>query len=192
MDRILNVESPDFFTLLEDVLLEREEIDIKNFICKDWTVYYNLYNPENFEDPDNAPEWYDVSNVYDYYEKPYTDPSKVTLYAKAKSIDFSRLKDLIENAAHWEQKILDFLVNYTFENGGAYAAGIHYEYAKRTIEYLHQTNYTKVTFLKHNLCLDFIELSEEKDNLVLHFDCSWDEEHGVDIRLEGEDILKME
>lgn len=192
MDRTLNVESPDFFTLLEDVLLEREEININNFICKDWTVHYNLYNPENFEDPDNAPEWYDVSNVYDYYEKPYTDPSKISLYSTVQSIDITSLQGLIENTAHWEQKILDFLVNYTFGNGGAYATGIHYEYAKKTIEYLHQTSYTKEAFLKHNLCLNSIQLMEGKEALILHFDSSWDEEHGFDIRLEGEDILGIE
>lgn len=192
MHEILNVKLPNFFLLLEEKLLQKEEISIENFICKDWTVHYNLYNPENFEDPENPPKWYNVSEVYDYYEKPYTDPTRLLLYTNTKSIDYSILKDLVKNAAQWEQKMLHFLVNYTFGNKGAYAEGQYYDYAKKTIANRHQTNYTNETFLKHNLCLDSIELMEEKEGLILHFDCSWDEEHGLDILLRDGEVLKIE
>lgn len=192
MRTYLDSHHPDFFTLLEQALKEYEEVEVSSFICKDWTVHYNLYNPENFEDPDNPPEWYAVEDVYDYYEKPYTNPNKSLMFWEGKIIDLSAFKNLVKQAKPIEQEILDRLVDYTFGNAGAYAAGVHYDYAKKTIEQRHQKAYTKASFLKHNLCLDTIQLMEEESILSLHFDCSWDEEHGLDIKLEAGKIISIE
>ena len=189
---VLDPNQPDFFVSATKQLEEYEEVEIGSFICKDWLVYYNLYNPENFEDPDNPPEWYTSADIYDYYETPYTNPDKVLLFCNEKTVDLSALRNLIEHGEQREQEILSRLVKYTFGNDSAYAAGVHYDYAKKTIEQLHQKTYTKEAFLKRNLCLDTIELVADQSVLLLHFDCSWDEEHGLLIRLEDGEIVEIE
>jgi hypothetical protein len=32
---------------------QKHTLLVDNFLCKAWNVYYNLHNPESFEDPDN-------------------------------------------------------------------------------------------------------------------------------------------
>jgi len=167
------------------------DVQVSNFIFKDWNVYYNLYNPENFEDPENSPEWYDDSDVYEYYEKPYSNSEKVTFYAPEKIENFKGIEELINKSIAIEKKILDAVVNYTFGNGGAYAASEYYDYAKRTMEILHQTKFTNEEFIKRNLCINTICIGQE-DELELLFDCSWDEEHGLRIYVKNNEIVSLE
>lgn len=184
-----------------DFLLEKiteqnenfEEIDFlaDNFICKDWNVYYNLYNPENFEDPENPSEWYDVSDVYEYYETPLYTSKKVTIYSTEKIEDFTFFKDLFKNSLDIEKKLLHIIVNYTFGNDGGYGIPEHYEYAKKTMENLHKSKMTNNEFIKRNLCIDMIQLVNNKNELILHFHCGWDEEHGLMIKLKNNEVILM-
>ncbi|MBQ4912837.1 hypothetical protein J8L85_00210 [Maribacter sp. MMG018] len=184
-------------SILEQIKAENEkfgEIDIQvdNFICKDWNVYYNLYNPENFEDPENSPEWYDVSEVYEYYETPFSTSDKISFYSSKRVDDFQTIKELIEKSAEIEKKLLTAIVNYTFGNGGAYASAKHYEYAKRTMEILHKTEFSNEEFIKKNLCIDTISFGDKNDELELLFNCSWNEEHGLKINLKNNEIMSIE
>lgn len=181
LEENLKVSNPNFYTVLEPELKEKEEATIENFICTDWNMYYDLYNPENFSNPDSTNEWEDNSDVYKYYKKPYTDNSKVTIVCNESEFDFVALKNLIANHKTVEQKLLDFFEHYTFGNGGAYADAIHYQWAKTEIERLHTTTYTNQEFLKRNLCLQDIIITNTRNELKLYFECSWDTEHGIDI-----------
>lgn len=181
LEENLKVSNTDFYTVLKSELKEKEEATIENFICTDWNMYYDLYNPENFSDPESTIEWEDNSDVYEYYEKPYTDNSKVTIVCNENEFDFLTLKNLIANVKTVEQKLLNFFEQYTFGNGGAYAGAIHYQWAKIEIERLHNTTYTNQEFLKRNLCLQDIIFTDTRDELKLYFKCSWDTEHGIDI-----------
>ncbi len=177
----LKLSSPNFYSVLETELKEKHEATVGNFLCTDWNMYYDLYNPENFSDPDSTIEWEDNSDVFDYYEKPFTDNTKVTIACEDKTFDLEALKRLIANVKTVEQKLLDFFEHYTFGNGGAYANAIYYKWAKIEIERLHKTTYTNQEFLKRNLCLHDIIFTDVKDELKLYFKCSWDTEHGIDI-----------
>lgn len=168
------------------------DFQVINFIFKDWNVYYNLYNLENFEDPENSPEWYDASDVYQYYQKPYSNTEKVSFYSSKKVENFNIIEYLINKSNDIENTILDFLVNYTFGAGGAYAASKHYEYAKRTMEILHKTKFTNEEFIKRNLRINTICIGQEDNELELIFDCSWDEEHGLKICLKNNEIKSIE
>jgi len=163
-----------------------------NFICRDWNVYYNLYNPENFEDPENSPEWYNLSDVYEYYEKPFSTTDKVSFYSSRKVYDFKTIKELIEKSDEIEKMMLNAIVHYTFEGGGAYAAAKHYKYAKKTIEILHKTEYSNEEFLKRNLRIDTIQFGDNDEELELYFKCSWNEEHGLKINLKSNKITSIE
>ncbi len=168
------------------------ELEVDNFICKDWNVYYNLYNPENFEDPENHPEWYNPTDVYQFYEKPFVTAEKVTLYSSDKIQNLQILIDFIENAADIENNLLTAIVHYTFGNGGAYAEAKHYEYAKRTMELLQKVKFTNDEFIKRNLRIDSIQYENDDEELKLHFKCSWDEEHGLIICLKNNEIISFE
>ena len=174
----LVLSHPDFYTVLETELEASGTVEVPALLCTDWNLYYDLYNPENFSNPDSTIEWEDNSGLYDYYETPYTDATKVQLVCEKKPVDFTLLKQLIDHKTTAEQRLLAFFEHYTFGNGGAYADAIHYQYAKIEIERLHQTTYTNAAFLKRNLCLEELVL-EDKDRLALHFACSWDTEHGM-------------
>lgn len=184
-------------TLILEQLKEQNEnfgeidLEVSNFIFKDWNVYYNLYNPENFEDPENSHEWYDDSDVYDYYEEPYSNPKKVIFYSSEKVKSFKSVEELINKSTEVEKKILAYIVHSTFGSGGAYAAAKRYEYAKRTMEILHKVNFTNEEFIKRNLCINTICIGQE-DELELVFDCSWDEEHGLKILLKNNKIKSVE
>lgn len=192
LEKNLKILSPNFYTVLESELKEKEEAIIDNFICIDWNMYYDLYNPENFSDPDSTIEWEDNSDVFVYHEKPYTDNSKVTITCYEDEFDISSLKNLIKNKEKIESNLLSFFERYTFGNGGAYADAIHYKYAKIEIERLHNTNYTNQEFLKRNLCLTVIESIKSTNELKLRFHCSWDTEHGIDIILNDKYECKTE
>lgn len=181
LEENLKVSHPNFYAVLEAELKEKEEANIESFICTDWNMYYDLYNPENFSDPDSTIEWEDNSDVYEYYEKPYTDNLKVTIVCNENDFDFVILKNLIANVKTVEQRLLSFFEQYTFGNGGAYADSIHYQWAKTEIERLHKTTYTNQEFLKQNLCLQDIIITDTRNELKLYFKCSWDTEHGIDI-----------
>lgn len=163
------------------------ELVVDNFICKDWKVYYNLFNPENFQDPDNAPDWYDASSVYTYNENPLSS-EKVQIISSEKVQNFQTLLDLIENAEDVEHKLLTAILHYTFGDGGAYAEAKYYNYSKRTMELLHKIDFTNEEFIKRNLCLHTIEFGREVDELILHFNCSWDDEHGLLVTLKNNEI----
>lgn len=181
LEEYLKVSHPNFYAVLEAELKEKEEVNIENFICTDWNMYYDLYHPENFSDPDSTIEWEDNSDVFEYYEKPYTDNSKVTIVCNENDFDFVILKNLIANVKTVEQKLLSFFEQYTFGNSGAYADSIHYQWAKTEIERFHKTTYTNQEFLKQNLCLQDIIITDKRNELKFYFKCSWDTEHGIDI-----------
>ncbi len=181
LEENLKTSNPDFYTVLERELKEKEEVSIENFICTNWNMYYDLYNPENFSDPDSTLEWEDNADVYEYYESPFTDKSKVNVVCNELAFDLSTLKNLIKNKEMVEEKLLSFFEHYTFGNGGAYADAIHYKYARIEIERLHNTTYTNQEFLKRNLCLQDIIFTENTNELKLYFHCSWDTEHGMDV-----------
>jgi len=180
-ENILNLADSLFSLKLKKELEEKEDVQIESFICKDWNMYYDLHNPENLSDPDSSEEWEDNSKDFDYYEKPLTDNLKVTIVCSENTSDFVALKSLIANYKKVEQKLLQFFEHYTFGNGGAYAGAIHYQWAKTEIERLHGTIFTNQEFLKKNLCLQDIIITDVKDELKLYFKCSWDTEHGIDV-----------
>ena len=186
------ISNSKFFAILKEELKEKEEAKIESFICTDWNMYYDLYNPENFSDPDSTIEWEDNSDVFDYYEKPFTDNSKVTITCYEEDFDISILEKLIENKEIAEQNLLNFFELYTFGNGGAYADAIYYKYAKIEIERLHNTTYSNQEFLKRNLCLTEIETIKSTNELKLRFACSWDTEHGIEIILNAKYECKTE
>lgn len=191
-ENIINTTNTQFLTILKKELKEKEEVKIENFICTDWNMYYNLYNPENFSDPDSTIEWEDNSDVFDYYEKPFTDNSKVTITCYEDDFDINLFEKLIENKEIVEQNVLNFFELYTFGNGGAYAEAIHYKYAKIEVERLHNTKYSNQEFLKRNLCLTEIETIRSTSELKLRFACSWDTEHGIEIILNDKYECKIE
>ncbi|MEM9822937.1 MAG: hypothetical protein AAF985_17790, partial [Bacteroidota bacterium] len=168
------------------------DLEVKSFICVDWNVDYNLHNPENFEDPEHPPVWYDPEMVYEYYEKPYLANSKINIYASRKINNFDTLIALIEEAKKIEHNLLKAIVHYTFGDGGAYAASKYYRYAKRTMEILHDRTFEEEAFLMRNLRLSSISFGDKDRELRLHFDCSWDEEHGLTIKLEDNERISFE
>ena len=183
LEENLKISSPNFYSILIEELKEKEEVTIESFMCTDWNMYYNLYNPENFSDPDSNIEWENNSDVYTYYKKPFTNNSKVNVVCNEKVFSLDSFKNLVSNKNKVEQKLLSFFEHYTFGNGGAYANAIYYEYAKTEIERLHNTTYTNQEFLKQNLYLQDIIISKNTNELKLYFKCSWDTEHGIGIFL---------
>ena len=177
----LKITKPQFYKILKAELKEKEEVSIDAFMCLDWNMYYDLHNPENFSNPDSSERWEDNSDVFEYYKKPFTDNSKVVISSYSDDFSVSLLKKLIQNKEIVELNVLQFFEKYTFGNGGAYAEAIHYKYAKIEIERLHNTNYTNQEFLKRNLCLNTIAICKKANEIRLHFACSWDTEHGIEI-----------
>lgn len=192
LEENFKISNPNFYTILEAELKEKEEASIGNFICTDWNMYYDLYNPENFSDPDSIIEWEDNSDVFVYYEKPYTDNTKINIVCREEFCHLDTLKNLVNNKERVEQNLVSFFEHYTFGNGGAYADAIHYEYAKIEIERLHNTTYTNKEFLKRNLCLEDIIITENPNELKLYFKCSWDTEHGIEIIIDKNFECKAE
>lgn len=188
----LNIANPHFYHILEAELKEKGEVKIDSFMCTDWNMYYDLYNPENFSDPDSTIEWEDNSDVFKYYETPFTDNTKVNIACYENPISLDALKNLVKNKDKAEQNLLSFFEQYTFGNGGAYADAIHYQWAKIEIERLHHTTFTNQEFLKRNLCLKDIIFTENPNELKFYFKCSWDTEHGLAISLENNEIVSFE
>ncbi len=183
----LNITHPDFLKVLQQQLAQQEEATITNFICTSWNLLFNLGNPENFEDPDDAPEWYDPGHVLTYYETPYTKPAQI-LILSPKGYNSTMLNSFIKNIAETEERILIFAEQYTFGDGGAYAAGKHFRFAKKAAENLLNKTFTNKEFLTKNLCLRSIELTDDADKIIFDFHCSWDEEHGWQVSLSATDI----
>ena len=192
LEENLKIVNPNFYNILEAELKEKEEAKIDSFMCTDWNMYYDLHNPENFSDPDSTIEWEDNSDVFEYYEKPFTDNTKVNIACYENTISLDALKNLVQNKDKAEQNLLSFFEQYTFGNGGAYADAIHYQWAKIEIERLHHTTFTIKEFLKRNLCLTDIIFTENPNELKLYFKCSWDTEHGLAISLENNEIVSIE
>lgn len=177
----LKVSNPNFFAVLEAELKEKEFATIQAFLCTDWNMYYNLYNPENFSNPDSTIEWESNADDYEYYEKPLTNNTKTEVYYGNSICNLNMLHFVVEHKKQVEQVLLNFFENYTFGNGGAYADAIHFEYAKIEIERLHKTTFTNQEFLKRNLCLASINILENPDEISFQFHCSWDTEHGIEV-----------
>lgn len=180
----LKISNPNFFSVLESELNHNQSATIESFMCKDWNLFYDLHNPENFSNPDSTIEWESNEGLFDFFSEPKTDNTKTQIESLKKKCDLSELKHLIETHEIVEQKILSFFEHYTFDNGGAYAAGIHFEYAKIEIERLQKASYTKPEFLKRNLYLESIILPKNTFEIQLDFKCSWDTEHGITICLD--------
>ncbi|UZR98095.1 DUF6985 domain-containing protein [Chondrinema litorale] len=188
----MKITDPDFFDTLKESLPKKNQVEIDNFMCKDWNVYYELYNPENFEDPLNPPgAWYDPNSNYEYYEKPFRGTEHITIYTDEEKVSLTALQKLIKNSDSIEQEILSTLVNYTFGNGGAYAEGKHYAYAKKTIELFHNTTFTDEEFIKRNLRIDTIVIPAEKDEVHIDFRCGWDGEHGIIVKIKNNKVKEV-
>jgi hypothetical protein len=168
------------------------DFEAQNFICLDWNLYYNLYNPENFEDPENPPSWYKAEDVYQFFEKPFSDSQKILFYSADKILNFETISNFVNNASTIEAAMLLAIDNYTFGGGGAYADKRHYNYAKKTIEIFHNKQFSNTEFLKRNLRLNTIIVGEEADELKLIFDCSWNEEHGLNLFFKNNVITSIE
>ena len=192
LEENLTLENPNFYSILEAELKEKEEASIDSFMCTDWNMYYDLFNPENFSDPDSTIEWEDNADVFEYYEQPYTDNTKVTIVDNDCYYNEQLLKNLVNNTKIAEQNLLSFFEYYTFGNGGAYADAQHYKWAKIEIERLHNTTYTNQEFLKRNLCLQDIIFTKNPEELKLYFKCSWDTEHGIDVIINEKMACKIE
>jgi hypothetical protein len=204
----LTMNDPDFITKLTRALqLNRdvfstmsmpgeafsghESVTVTSTVCAGWSLRYNLFNPENFEDPSTAADWYDPRINYEYYEKPFVDPTHIEisktsllkldnqLQAAAKALE--TLETYIANKSTNEEKLLAFFIQYTFGNGGAYAAGEHFTYTMQSIGALQGIEYTPESFIKDLVQLRRIELLGEEDACLLHFDVAWDIEHGVSL-----------
>lgn len=184
LEENLKTSCPNFYDVLIGELEENEEVSVEKFIFTDWIMYYDLHNVENFSDPDSTVEWEDNSDIYEYYEKPNTDTSKLNIVCEESFCDLNALKNLIKNKDKVEEKVLSFFEDYTFGNGGAYADAIHYQWVKIEIERFHNTTYTNQEFLKRNICLEEIILRENTDDIKLNFICSWDTEHGAEVILD--------
>lgn len=191
LEENLRTTNPKFYSLLQEELKEKGEATIESFMCRDWNLHYDLHNPENFSNPDSDIEWEDNSGIYDYFEKPYTDNSKINIIGGGTDQELEKLKMLVGKKGVAEEKLLSFFERYTFGNGGAYADAIHYRYAKTEIERLQNTPYTNQEFLKRNLCLIDIVLSEHTDTIDFYFNCSWDTEHGIQVRMSGNEACKV-
>ncbi|UII20299.1 hypothetical protein [Fulvivirga ligni] len=180
----LTMKSPRFFSVLKEQLAENDTVTVESFICTDWNMYYDLHNPENFSDPDAQEDWQKNDDVFDYFEVPYTNntETEITCYDDC---NVSLLEKVATNSDKVENNLLSFFERYTFGNGGAYAAGVRFEYAKVEIERLHNQSLSYHDFLKRNLCLQEINLDDE-DSLSMHFRCSWDAEHGVTVWVDEE------
>lgn len=181
LEENLKVSNPHFFFILENELKECEEVVIDSFMCQDWNAYYELYNPENFSNPDSKIEWESNAGVFEYYEHPNTNSSKVIVACNEENFCLDSLKVLYQRKDSVEQDILSLFERYTFGGNGAYASAIHYKYAKIEIERLHSTALTNQEFLKRNLYLNDIVILSKHDELKLHFKCGWDTEHGVEV-----------
>ncbi len=158
-------------------------VPVKNFICKNWNCYFDLHNPENFDNPEGVKEWHNNSKCYDYYEKPYWDPLILNIWSDVEDEDFSALQNVIENAAAYEEKILNFFINYIFGDGGAYAAGVHFDYALKTIQCDQKQQWTREEFLMRCLCVNAVSILPDPHALLVRFQCAWDIEHGVGVRI---------
>lgn len=181
LEENLKISNPNFYSVLKKELEENEIATIEAFMCRDWNMYYDLYNPENFSNPDSTIEWESNDDVFEYYENPPTDNTKTDVFCSNENCNLDMFRFAVAHHQHIEQKLLDFLEHYTFGNGGAYAAAIHFEYAKIEIERLHNTKYTNQEFLKRNVCLSTITIVPEPLEIGFQFHCSWDTEHGIDI-----------
>ena len=190
------VMSNDFKKIIEQVKESNsvqgiELLGMDNFMCKDWSLYYNLYNPENFEDPDDPNDWYDAEDIYEYYEIPFTSGKEIDIFSEDLIENLDVFEEFLKNSEIFENKILTAFVDYTFNNGGAYAAGKFYNYAKKTMEKLHQVKMTNEEFMKRNLCINSITLKNSNE-IEIDFHCSWDMEHGVTVKITDNKSIKIE
>lgn len=184
MNDKLDPKDPTFISALPALLSSSPNgVSVKNFLGLTWNVFYDLYNPENFEDPENSPEWYDSSEFYEVFENGFRDPSSVRVFGTASEATLSVLRELIHNASSFEGEIVDYFIQYTFGGGGAYAASQHFEFARRTLELFHKQSMTQKDFIERTICLNSIVLEEGSEVVELRFHCGWDFEHGVSIKV---------
>ncbi|WP_299942522.1 hypothetical protein [uncultured Microbulbifer sp.] len=202
MNETLLTTDPDFFMKLDAAIKKDldDEAKIENFICKNWKQYYDLGNPENFEDTE-SPEYteygLDNSEHLHRFEKPlpHTPTISVCHDYRAKKedlLDASSLMDLVQNAASYEEKLLDFFIHYTFGDGGSHAEGKHYNYALQTAELLEKKSFTQRTFMTRLLCLESIVIPTRQHGPIFEFRCAWDEEHGEYVEIENGKIIKSD
>ncbi len=196
MPEILKSEDPQFYAKLLSTVLEDydNEAQIEKFMCKSWEIHYDLFNPENFEDPEDQ-EWSQYNP--DHFEElkvPHPEAATLNVYGheRQKHYDFTTLQDLIKNPASFEERILNFFVHHTFGDGGAYAEGKHFRYAQTTIEDYYKTSFTQKEFMLRLLRLETIILPSAEDGLKLEFMCAWDMEHGVVLEFKEGNMVESE
>jgi hypothetical protein len=182
-------------TLPYDFAVGKDEVLVTSTLCAGWSLRYNLFNPENFEDPSTVGDWYDPKDLFEYYETPYADPTKLTItkvsedatqrrqVAQASSL--STLESFITRQAEREEELLAFFLGYTFGNGGTYADGRHFGYAMATIGTLRGVSYTPESFIKELVQLRTFILVGEPDTCRLYFDVAWDLEHGLCVQYQA-------
>ncbi|KZL20622.1 hypothetical protein PsAD2_01108 [Pseudovibrio axinellae] len=196
MTKILKLENSNFYSKLISTISEDfdRQAQIEKFICKSWEIHYDLFNPENFEDPED----HELSkNNPDYFEEleiPHTNAAILDVFGhnRQKDYDVTTLQDLIKHTALIEERILDFFIHYTFGDGGAYAEGKHYRYAQTTIEDHYKTSFTQKEFVRRLLRLQTIILPSAIDGLKLEFMCAWDMEHGVVLEFKDGSMVESE
>lgn len=184
MKEQLQFAHPQFLETLKEVLSSDKETSIQVPVFKDFFCYYDLHNPENFEDPDNSPDWYDSEGLWDVNTKPSGYIHKIDVYLNAEEVEVESLVDFIKKGSVVENRLLLAIEDYTFNDCGAYASGVCFHYAKTTIERSENQGYTVHEFLKRCMSVDSIELCDK--GLRLHVLCAWDTEHGIEVTYDGE------
>lgn len=167
--------------------------EIENFLGIDWSLSYELYNPENFEDPDNAPQWYDPKDCYTFSETPTRSPHMIEISGANTPENIFLLKEILENHKTIESTLLSYLVNYTFHDGGAYAAWKYFYFAKKTIEKSENIVFeNEEDFMKHCLYIEHISLTGNGSDWKLWVCCAWDTEHGMELYFNKTNLVSGE
>ena len=167
--------------------------EIENFIGTDWRLSYDLHNPENFQDPDDAPSWYDPNDCYDFYETPFYNPQIIEIWGIHTPENLSLMKHIYEHIVEIESSIILYLVNYTFHDGGAYAEWKYFYFAKKTIEKSENRIFqNERDFMKNCLGVRNITLDENGCDWVLQLRCAWDTEHEIELHFHMDSLVSVE
>lgn len=160
-------------------------------IFEDWICRYDLYNPENFLDPDHLPEWYsgDQTEHWEYYDK--RDPNEAVNinffldeeeWLGEKIEILPQIQFLLENKEKLSGDFYDLVFNYVYENH-SWANSKHFDYALKCINKAERTCKNREVFIKNMFGLSEILFSPSKVEFI--FKCSFDTEHGLSVTLIG-------
>lgn len=177
---LLNPSHYNFKKSIYDYLLSEEYLNIHLSFCQEWHCLYELYNIENFSDPNKS-----IDSLADYWK--YQSSAKkphhsVCVYTNITDIELTNYFNLYEKTLLLENKLLLAFEAYTFGGGLDPNLIKNFECAKKTIEQSEAQLYTNTDFLKKCLSLNHVEI-KEKSCLQFHYTCAWDTEHGVFVTL---------